>query len=96
MLSWETHVKDEELQTLFTSMQGLINSRPLTPLSSDPNVEPVLTPNHFLIGYMEGKLLPESVDTTSFNLRKTGVSDQRKCTKDVMEDGMHCSNLPWK
>ena len=42
-------VSDEMLCTLMTEVQGILNSRPLTPVSSDPrDVEP-LTPNHLLL-----------------------------------------------
>jgi len=43
-----------------------MNSRPLTALSDDANDEPLLTPNHFLIGQMGSDFVPESVDTTAF------------------------------
>ena len=56
-------VNDEELESL-------LNSRPLATVSDDPNDEPVLTPNHFLIGQMGGDFVPESVDATPFNPRK--------------------------
>ena len=43
-------VSDEEFQTVMVGVESLINSRPLTHVSGDPNDMPVLTPNHFLIG----------------------------------------------
>lgn len=66
----DADVNDEELQTTFVGVESLMNSRPLTALSEDPNDDPVLTPNHFLIGKMGGDCIPESVDTTTFNPRR--------------------------
>ena len=60
---------DEELETIFTEVESLLNSRPLT-VSDDPNSECVLTPNHFLIVQMGGGFVPGSVDTEPFNPRK--------------------------
>ena len=56
-------VKVEELMAVFTRVKTLLNSRPLTATGNDPNDEPILTLNHFLIGHMGGELAPESVST---------------------------------
>uniref|UniRef100_A0A6V7JH80 Integrase catalytic domain-containing protein n=1 Tax=Bracon brevicornis TaxID=1563983 RepID=A0A6V7JH80_9HYME len=40
----------EEYNTLLTNVEAVLNCRPLTPLTNDPNDLSVLTPPYFLIG----------------------------------------------
>ena len=63
-------ITDEELTTAFVAAESLINSRPLTYISSSPSDETPLTPNHFLFGQCGGSFAPAAVDTTDFNPRK--------------------------
>ena len=63
----EADINDEELQTTFVGVESLMNSRPLTAVSEDPNDEPVLTPKHFRLGHMGGDFILEGVDATPFN-----------------------------
>ena len=42
-------LKAEIFQTIVAETEGLLNSRPITYVSSDTNYEEALTPNHFLL-----------------------------------------------
>lgn len=55
-------VDDERLSTLFCEVESIVNGRPLTVLSDDPNDETPLTPNHLLLLCEGPHLLPGRFD----------------------------------
>lgn len=55
----------EEMYTVLTQIECVLNSRPLSPLSSDPNDYLPLTPGHFLIG--EPLVAPPQQDVQDVN-----------------------------
>lgn len=60
----------EEYSTFLTQIEAVLNSRPLTPLSSDPADLTVLTPAHFLIG---GSLL-QPMQINHLNVRESRLT----------------------
>ena len=67
----DADVNDEELQTAICGAERLLNSRPITYVSSDPQHLSLLTPSHFLVGEMGGSFAPEALDHKQvYNPRK--------------------------
>lgn len=62
----EQNLTFEEYQTLLKQIEACVNSRPISPLSDDPNDMVALTPSHFLIGEPLVTLI-ESRDLTEIN-----------------------------
>ena len=63
-------MSDKELHTVVSGDERLLNSRPITSVSSDPDNLSLLTPNHFLIGEIGERFAPEAVDGKVFNHKK--------------------------
>ncbi|XP_054746021.1 uncharacterized protein LOC129250427 [Anastrepha obliqua] len=70
----------EETATLLVEVEAVLNSRPLAPLSNDPNDGKALTPAHLLIGCPLRALPPEKMElpykrTGYCTVKKTGQSN---------------------
>ena len=63
-------ITDEELHTAVCGAEGLLNSRPITYVSSSPDDLVPLTPSHFLVGNLGGLFAPEVSSNEAFNPRK--------------------------
>ncbi|XP_018371197.1 PREDICTED: uncharacterized protein LOC108766413, partial [Trachymyrmex cornetzi] len=57
----------EELSTLLAEIESILNSRPLTPLSSHPNDLTALTPAHFLLGDSQSEPMQKNLLDVSNN-----------------------------
>ncbi|KAF0703339.1 Integrase catalytic domain-containing protein, partial [Aphis craccivora] len=57
----------EEFQTVVTRVEGILNSTPLTPVSTDPHDFEALTPGHFLIGQPISMIPEKEVTSVPIN-----------------------------
>nr|XP_042913145.1 uncharacterized protein LOC122273148 [Parasteatoda tepidariorum] len=69
----------EELHTIATQNESILNSRPITPLSADETDLEVLTPAHFLIG----RTMNAIIELELTNLKENRLSRWQRITKLV-------------
>ena len=61
----------EELLTVITQIESVLNSHPISPMSSDANDLEILTPGHFLIGWLMTAIVePELINIHENRLKK--------------------------
>ncbi|GFX89906.1 integrase catalytic domain-containing protein [Trichonephila clavipes] len=73
------HFTFEEFETIMIQVEGILNSRPLTPLSSDADNFDVLTPGHFLIG----RPITSIPEPNLIDVNENRLSRRKKITKVV-------------
>ncbi|XP_043199287.1 uncharacterized protein LOC122368999 [Amphibalanus amphitrite] len=81
-------LKEETLRTIFCEVENILNSRPLTPVSSDVRDDPPLSPNDILLLGGHGVTLPFGVFSQADhgNRKKMEASSSfRKCFLDTVE-----------
>lgn len=69
-------LSSEELSTILTEVEAVLNSRPLTYSDNDPSEPTAITPAHFLVGH-QLTTLPE-VTTMSDSTRRHDENDYRR------------------
>ncbi|GFS70161.1 integrase catalytic domain-containing protein [Trichonephila clavipes] len=73
------HFTFEEFETIMIQVEGILNSRSLTPLSSDADNFDVLTPGHFLIG----RPITSILESNLIDVNENRLSRREKITKVV-------------
>lgn len=69
LLEQRLRLNDDNLSTLFCEVESILNSRPLTPVSNDPDDFQAITPNHILL--MKSTLLyPPGIFSEADNYSK--------------------------
>uniref|UniRef100_A0A1I8N0I0 Integrase catalytic domain-containing protein n=1 Tax=Musca domestica TaxID=7370 RepID=A0A1I8N0I0_MUSDO len=71
----------EELETVVIEIETILNSRPLTPISDDPNYLAALTPGHFLVG----EPLTAQVDPSA-NQSPTSLTSRWKVVSQIRHE----------
>ena len=65
-----TVLTDFQLTTIFTDIEIIVNNRPLTYVSDNPDDLEPLTPNHLLLGRCNGGAVIEENDRDTSNRRR--------------------------
>ncbi|GFX31454.1 integrase catalytic domain-containing protein [Trichonephila clavipes] len=73
------HFTFEKFETIMIQVEGILNSRPLTPLGSDADNFDVLTPGHFLIG----RPIISTPEPSLIDVNENRLSRWEKITKVV-------------
>ncbi|KAJ8020922.1 hypothetical protein HOLleu_40643 [Holothuria leucospilota] len=81
LLSGDVRLTDEILETVFAEAESIINGRPLTKLSDDPEDPSPLTPNHVLL-LRENPIFP------------MGIFD--KINMSRWKHIQHCADVFWR
>ncbi|GFT07988.1 integrase catalytic domain-containing protein [Trichonephila clavipes] len=75
----------EEFLTIITQIEGILNSRPITPLSEDIDDLEVLTRGHFLIGRPVTSIsVPNLLDKTENTLSRWQINKNSSTYLDKM------------
>ena len=67
-------LKAEVFQTIVAEIEGLLNSRPITNVSSDTKNEEALTPNYFLLGRPYSPFAPLTSTSRTFSKKEFSYS----------------------